>query len=267
MRAIRSQMFKYEEIQVEELRKDEPSKKSLFPKFGPIPTEPISPDAVKLGTTSTGKPVLAAGHHSNYSSGFTPNEHKEAANLHSSAAQNTTFPKTKRHHFQQAQWHTSMMNKKPKWSSQRATAMQPKPAQSAVPMPQGNKPNAPASKPAMSPVSASTSQPYGGIPGKGRGIAKSLKKAIDAGSTNVAPGNLTGGAALQKQTIEKGMKKTVNLAKAEQEISVALPTWQKAESFRKFLDQTKPDMTPEERTALTRLFALYRAKKPGNSLA
>jgi len=105
-----------------------------------------------------------------------------------------------------------------------------------------------------------------------------LKKSLDAGSPMGAPGTLTQGAALQSEQIDntkskawnilrvKKKKKIEALNKAETDSSVALSTWEKAEDFKKFLAQSKPNMTKAERDAFAKVFALYRINKQGNGL-
>ena len=63
-----------------------------------------------------------------------------------------------------------------------------------------------------------------------------IVKALEAGNYNAAPGTLSGGAALQKESIKKKM---VNIVKA------AIRDWDRTTPFRKFLKHRLPEVSDE----------------------
>jgi hypothetical protein len=237
MRALMGGMFKSEDIQVEELRKEEPKAPSV------------------LGHTTSGKAVHGTGPAHAYSHGFSGQDHHEAMNMHANAAQATSDHKQKTHHLRQSQVHMSQRERSGYFSSRKF----------------GSKHGA---APAVS-----TSKPYVDVPGRDRG----LKKSLDAGSPATAPGSSTMGASLQSENLDKALQeickanpkksaawckmelkkrsKMEKMAKSEAEADKALETWEKAESFRDFLKTSRPEMTPAEHKALTKVFALYSARK------
>lgn len=149
---------------------------------------PADPRGTHIGTTKSGKDVHSHEKVHNYQ-GFTSQDHKEAANLHYNAIK-TGDPKTTQHHMGKMKLHMQASHSAEK-REQRISGS----VKSAV----AN------SKQSNSTFSApkNTTAPYVNIPGKDRGISKSTT----LGSANVAPGQLTGGAALAKQCIDPKMHK------------------------------------------------------------
>jgi hypothetical protein len=266
-----------------------------------------------IGQTSSGKHVMGTGSIHTYSDGFHAQDHKEAADLHYTAANTIKEHRQKNHHIRQAKAHMAMLDRGagPKWASKRFSGAKP-----------------------------ASEIKYVNIPGKGRGENKDLTKALDAGSPSQAPGTLTGGAALQGAQVDKKMHKAEkhkllgshgtkeglvqgiknfyygtevtlhdngdgthsvhnskgkidgvhvrehkgrwrfemkhdalkkaeqaekSLAKAQEDAEKALETWEHARSFRQFME-TRQDLTPAEKKALTKVFALYKTRKQGNRL-
>jgi hypothetical protein len=90
-----------------------------------------------------------------------------------------------------------------------------------------------------------------------------LKKGMSAGSGMAAPGNLSGGAALAKESLDKKMKKSQLLMRAEQEYK----TWTKREQFENFMAKHMPGLTKGEVTAIGQTLALRKSLRAENKLA
>jgi hypothetical protein len=102
----------------------------------------------------------------------------------------------------------------------------------------------------------------------GGGMARSekkgnLKKAMSAGSGMCAPGNLTQGAALAPESVDKKMKKSQWLARAEE----AYNTWGKREQFENFMAKHMPDLTKGEISAIGQTLALRKSLRAEKKLA
>ena len=101
----------------------------------------------------------------------------------------------------------------------------------------------------------------------GVGMARSekkgnLKKAMTAGSGMAAPGNLTGGAALGKESLDKKMKKSQWLARAEE----AYKAWEKRETFENFMAKHMPLLTKGEISAIGATLALRKSLRAESKL-
>jgi hypothetical protein len=93
--------------------------------------------------------------------------------------------------------------------------------------------------------------------------SEEMTKALTAGSGMAGPGNLVGGAALGKEEIDKKMKKSQKLLRAEQEYS----TWAKREEFETFMAKNMPHLTKGEVTALGQTLCLSKSLKNEKKLA
>lgn len=90
-----------------------------------------------------------------------------------------------------------------------------------------------------------------------------LKKAMSAGSEMAAPGNLTGGAALAPESLDRKMKKKEWLARAEQ----AYASWTKREQFESFMAKHMPSLTKGEVSAIGQTLALRKSLRAEKKLA
>ena len=102
----------------------------------------------------------------------------------------------------------------------------------------------------------------------GMGMARSekkgkLKKAMTAGSGMAAPANLSGGAALAPESMDKKMKKAQWLARAEE----AYNNWAKKEQFENFMAKHLPGLTKSEIVALGQTLALRKSLRAEKKLA
>jgi hypothetical protein len=90
-----------------------------------------------------------------------------------------------------------------------------------------------------------------------------LKKTMDAGSGMAAPSNLTQGAALASESLDKKInKKSKWLARAEEEYD----NWDKKEDFRKYMANKLPNLATCEIDAIGRAMVLNRAMEMERSL-
>ncbi len=90
-----------------------------------------------------------------------------------------------------------------------------------------------------------------------------LKKAMTAGSGMAAPGNLTGGAALAPESMDKKMKKSQWLKRAEE----AYNSWAKKEQFENFMAKHMPSLTKGEVAAIGQTLALRKSLRAEKKLA
>lgn len=81
-----------------------------------------------------------------------------------------------------------------------------------------------------------------------------LIKALTAGSGMVAPSALSGGAALQSESLSRKMKKNTMLARAEEEYQC----WDKKEEFTGFMQRKLPMLKSGEIDAIGRTIALKK---------
>lgn len=82
-----------------------------------------------------------------------------------------------------------------------------------------------------------------------------VRKALEAGSYNAAPGTLSGGAALQVE--DQGLRRAHLLATAK----AAYRDWDKSEPFKKFLKNRLPEASEEFLDRFSDLVDDYHAKK------
>lgn len=173
-----------------------------------------------LGRTKSGKNVFSHAKIHDYMD-MSSADHHEAANMHHEAAQAAKDPKTGSHHLDKMKLHLQ---------------------------------------------AAGTSEKKEGRFAIGRQAAKQkaliharMNKAVSAGSGMAAPSELTQGAALQKESLDK--KKW--LARAEEEYS----SWGKKEQFRSFIKNKLPKLTLGEIDALGKVVALNKSMKMEKALA
>lgn len=93
--------------------------------------------------------------------------------------------------------------------------------------------------------------------------AKSMQKAMTAGSGMAGPGTLSGGAALSKESLDKKMKKAELLKRAKE----AYQTWEKREAFENFMAKSMPELTKHEIIAIGQTIALSKSLKAEAKLA
>ena len=93
--------------------------------------------------------------------------------------------------------------------------------------------------------------------------AKSMQKAMSAGSGMASPGTLSGGAALSKENLDKKMKKAELLKRAKE----AYQAWEKREAFENFMSKSMPHLAKGEIQALGQTIALSKAIKAEAKLA
>lgn len=138
-----------------------------------------------IGTTTSGKSVYS--HGPVHASGFSPDEHKEAAQMHFDAANKIkNNPQMAQTHYDKFKLHQKQFNNA---NARQQKIQETQTAQTA------------AKAPALSrygklhdPRLSGTSEPK-------------MKKALDAGSAMAAPGQLNQGSALAKESLDKKMKK------------------------------------------------------------
>lgn len=90
-----------------------------------------------------------------------------------------------------------------------------------------------------------------------------LKKAMTAGSGMASPGNLSGGAALSPESLDRKMKKKEWLARSQE----AYNTWEKREQFENFMAKHMPSLTKGEVQALGQTLALRKSLRAEKHLA
>jgi hypothetical protein len=94
-------------------------------------------------------------------------------------------------------------------------------------------------------------------------IGKSeMKKGMSAGSGMASPGSLVGGAALGKESLDKKMKKSTWLKRAETEYA----SWSKREEFENFMAKSMPELTKGEVAALGQTLCLKKSLKAEKAL-
>ena len=103
-----------------------------------------------------------------------------------------------------------------------------------------------------------TSPKAGGIP-----KFAPITKALDAGSMMAAPSQLTGGAALGKESLDRKSQKSKWLKRAEE----AYNSWEKKEEFRAFMKKRMPTLALGEIDAIGKTIALKKAVAAEKSLS
>jgi hypothetical protein len=86
---------------------------------------------------------------------------------------------------------------------------------------------------------------------------------MTAGSGMTAPGNMVGGAALGKEALDKKMKKSTLLQRAEQEYKA----WGKREAFETYMSKTMPHLAKGEIAAIGQVLCLNKSMKAEKKLA
>lgn len=190
--------------------------------------EPSTLAGTRLGSTKSGKAVMSHAKIHEYH-GFSSQDHNDAANMHHKAATGARDPKTGSHHLDKMKLHLQATK----------TAEQK----------EGRFDRA---KAAISAKSVSRHQ-----------NPSLFEKSMEAGSGMAAPGNLVGGAALAKEDLDKKMKKSEWLDRAEEEYS----KWDKREDFQAFLAARLPNLTKGEIDAIGQTLALKKSLDKENFLA
>jgi len=107
----------------------------------------------------------------------------------------------------------------------------------------------------------SFNMPSQGASGAPKAGQKEIKKALTAGSGNVAPSQLAGGAALVKESLDSGKKKWSKRAKEEYKV------WGKKEEFRDFMHKRMPNLTLGEIDSIGSVIAMNKSLKAEKILA
>jgi len=227
---------------IDELFKTEEIKAEIFePLQKDQPKLTVAPPPTHIGQTKSGKGILPNAKIHEYTD-FDETDHRDAATAHLNMASKlgeTNF-KMAQHHRNKGLLHNSAANtladKKKRISSGKPTVATPAPI--TGPSKTGNS-------------KLSTGMPYG------------LKKALDAGSGMAAPSQLTGGAALAKEDLAKPKKKSMWLARAEQEYG----SWSKKEQFESFIAKRMPNLTKGEIIAIGQVMVLNKSMTLENAIA
>lgn len=200
------------------------------PKFGPMETK-AKPESRQIGSTSSGKAVLSHAKPADYK-GFTSKEHQEAGNIHHAHSESGKGV-TGANHFDTAKRHMAIAGR-----GERQEATTAALREKAIKRPDLNT--------------------------KRGSMKKSkLKKAMTAGSAMASPGNLEGGAALGKESLDKKMKKSSWLQRAEQEYQA----WNKREEFENYMSKRMPHLTKGEIQSIGQTLALNKSLKAEKKLA
>jgi hypothetical protein len=238
-------------------------------KYGPIESKPKNLGK-EIGKTKSGKSIMSHAKPTDYK-GFNAQEHQEAANIHMKyAEEGKGVPGAS--HFDTAKRHMAIAGRGERQGAKAQAARQQAVKKSenvplkkddmSAPPPEPNKANAAAMQAGALSGATSASQAWTNIKsglgfGKKEKPKKELKKALAAGSGMAGPGNLVQGAALGKESVDKKMKKSEWLARAEQEYK----TWSKREEFESFMAKSMPHLTKYEIIALGQTLALNKSLK------
>ena len=100
----------------------------------------------------------------------------------------------------------------------------------------------------------------------------SLEKALTAGSMMAAPGNLEGGAALTKESLDRKSQKVNSLNKKEKsewytKADEAYQSWSDREKFRGYMKKKLPHLADGEVDAIGRVLALKNTMKKEDNLS
>ena len=93
--------------------------------------------------------------------------------------------------------------------------------------------------------------------------AEKMGKSMTAGSGMASPGTLNGGAALGKESLDKKLKKSKWLARAEEEYN----SWSKKEAFEDYMAKSMPHLTKGEIKAIGQTLCLSKSLKKEKRLA
>lgn len=179
-----------------------------------LPAKTNNPGAV-MGTTKSGKSVFTHAKIHEYH-GFGKEDHDQAAMMHSNAAQAAKDPKTGAHHLDKMKLHLG--------AARTAEFKEKRFARGK----------------------AQSKEKF-----ENRNV---LGKTLDAGMGNAAPGQLTGGAALQGESLDTKKKKPW-LKRAEE----AYHSWGKKEEFRSFMKDRMPHLAMGEIDAIGKTIALKKS--------
>ena len=174
----------------------------------------------QLGTTKSGKSVMSHAKIHEYH-GFSGQDHNDAANLHHVAAQAAKDPKTGAHHLDKMKLHLQATKTAEHRESRFAR-----------------------SKTAVSAKSVSRHK-----------NPSLFEKSMDAGSGMAAPGQLTGGAALAKEDLDKKIKKSELMTRVNEEYK----NWDQREDFAVFMAGRMPHLTKGEINAIGQTLALKKS--------
>ena len=150
-----------------------------------------SKDGTKIGRTKSGRDVMSHGRVGEY--GFNALEHEEAAAIHDLAAKASKDPRLSRHHADKAKLHMGAARTgKDTWERR-----QVKDKDIAAKRPSKSTPSSPKTSKLHDPnLSGKVSYKK----------SEKMAKALDAGSMNAAPGQLTGGAVLGRESMGTKMQ-------------------------------------------------------------
>lgn len=257
-----------------------PKASSMSMKYGPIETKPRDLGK-EIGKTKTGKSVMSHAKPTDYK-GFSSQEHQDAANLHMGHAEEgkgvpgaSHFDTAKRHmalagrgerQGAKAQAGRQEAVKKPDMNSNRLTRSEKlkKDGNMSTSPGEPNAANAAAMQAGAMSGPTSPGQAWSNIKsGLGFGKKENLEKGMSAGSGMASPGNLVQGAALGKESMDKKMKKTSLLQRAEQEYI----GWSKREEFENFMSKAMPHLTKSEIKVIGQTLCLNKSMKAEKKLA
>lgn len=204
----------------ESMKKDEAKIKSVFS------------NGYKIGRTGSGKDVFSHARVSDYA-GSSAREHKEIAGIHLKHAEKAKDPKVGDFHHQKMKLHLQAASSAERKESRLDTGKQQQ---------------------------AKRSTEFGRrlsdqVPGfGGMGEVPKMNKTLTAGSGNVAPSQLEGGAALAKEDLV-GKKKSKWLARAEEEYQ----KWEKREQFEQYMAKRMPSLARGEIQAIGQTMCLKKS--------
>lgn len=177
-----------------------------------------------LGSTKSGKNVFSHTKINEYH-GFSSQDHKDASDLHGQAMEHAKTASDKQHHFDKRALHTQASGTKERHENRFNKEL---------------------------------------IAHKDKAIEHAkLGKALDAGSALASPGQLTGGAALAKESVDSKLKKKNWLARAEKEFA----TWAKKEDFRSFMKAKLPNLAIGEIDSIGQTIALKKSLESEKKLS
>jgi hypothetical protein len=194
----------------------------------------------KIGQTSSGKDVYSHARIGEYHD-FSAQDHTDAMNAHHNEAQKTTNQKVKSFHADKAKLHMGRRDTMERLAGQRKAQLKDtreKASERNVPL---NTNSEKLFDPRLS----------------------TIKKAMDAGSAMAAPSQLTGTAALSRESLDKKPKKSKWLLRAEEEYN----SWSKREEFQKFMQEKLPQLNKYEIDAIGKALILDIVFKAEQKLA
>lgn len=231
------ELFKPSEDFLSFLRKKEETMQKGTPNTNPGVNPPAEPKdsapalpsktnnpGTHLGTTKGGQKVFSHAKIHDYQ-GFSAQDHHDAAMMHHDAAAKTNSSKVGDHHLNKMKLHLG---------------------------------------------ASRTAETKSNRFARGKQVAKQkfetrvlLGKSTDAGSALAAPSQLTGTAALAKESLEKKIKKSHWLKRAEEEYEA----WDKKDQFRSFMAKKLPHLARGEIDAIGKTLALKKSIDAEEALA